>query len=410
MCSSKNITRMADTPKSNRRSNKPLMERRRRERINHCLNELKNLVLTAQKKDPTRYSKLEKADILEMTVRHVQDLHRNDSVLSRNATSPSTADATAKYNAGFRKCASEVSRFLSGVNGLPPDLHARVLSHLSSSTNAEFPLVKRSPAAKGDTLASTKFPPRSKKLPHPPPPPPPPPPHHHPRQQHQLQVAGMSVADARLSSGQLQALVVPSWTGVSVSGSPPTNATSPEAAGAPSSPESARGSPSMSSSTEEPGYDILHSSDHIIAIKYLPRPPTAAHSSALSSSSASFSNVKSTHSSTTVCSGRMQVDLQVAPLDLATSHRRYATITTATASPKRHRAITVSVESVSPQLKTDEYATHPRAPASSSSKSQQLQNVTPIIAKGASIPISLREVRHAPYPVHNHQNPHWRPW
>lgn len=32
-------------------SNKPMMERRRRERINQCLDQLKTLVLTAQRKD-----------------------------------------------------------------------------------------------------------------------------------------------------------------------------------------------------------------------------------------------------------------------------------------------------------------------------------------------------------------------
>jgi hypothetical protein len=32
-------------------SNKPIMEKRRRARINHCLNELKALILDAMKKD-----------------------------------------------------------------------------------------------------------------------------------------------------------------------------------------------------------------------------------------------------------------------------------------------------------------------------------------------------------------------
>lgn len=32
-------------------NNKPIMEKRRRARINHCLNELKTLILDAMKKD-----------------------------------------------------------------------------------------------------------------------------------------------------------------------------------------------------------------------------------------------------------------------------------------------------------------------------------------------------------------------
>merc|ERR1712012_873303 len=44
---------------------KPMMEKRRRDRINTSLTQLKNLVLEAMNKDTSQYSKLEKADILE---------------------------------------------------------------------------------------------------------------------------------------------------------------------------------------------------------------------------------------------------------------------------------------------------------------------------------------------------------
>ncbi|EDO35136.1 predicted protein, partial [Nematostella vectensis] len=53
---------------------KPVMEKRRRERINRSLEELKRLVLEAQHRDCSRYTKLEKADILEMTVKHLRTL------------------------------------------------------------------------------------------------------------------------------------------------------------------------------------------------------------------------------------------------------------------------------------------------------------------------------------------------
>ncbi|XP_071446249.1 transcription factor HES-2-like [Hetaerina americana] len=56
---------------------KPLMEKKRRARINNSLNELKKMILsysTTIKEDP-QPAKLEKADILEMTVRHLQRLH-----------------------------------------------------------------------------------------------------------------------------------------------------------------------------------------------------------------------------------------------------------------------------------------------------------------------------------------------
>lgn len=56
-----------------RKNNKPIMEKKRRARINHCLNQLKALILEADN-ERSRHSKLEKADILEMTVRYLQTL------------------------------------------------------------------------------------------------------------------------------------------------------------------------------------------------------------------------------------------------------------------------------------------------------------------------------------------------
>uniref|UniRef100_A0A3B5L7L9 BHLH domain-containing protein n=1 Tax=Xiphophorus couchianus TaxID=32473 RepID=A0A3B5L7L9_9TELE len=56
------------------RSTKPLIERKRRERINNCLDQLKETVIGAFRLDQ---SKLEKADILEMTVKHLQNIQNN---------------------------------------------------------------------------------------------------------------------------------------------------------------------------------------------------------------------------------------------------------------------------------------------------------------------------------------------
>uniref|UniRef100_A0A3Q2C9D8 Hes family bHLH transcription factor 2 n=1 Tax=Cyprinodon variegatus TaxID=28743 RepID=A0A3Q2C9D8_CYPVA len=63
------------TVRGKRRSTmKPLMEKRRRARINDSLNHLKNLILPLTGRDKTRYSKLEKADILEMTVKFLSGI------------------------------------------------------------------------------------------------------------------------------------------------------------------------------------------------------------------------------------------------------------------------------------------------------------------------------------------------
>ncbi|XP_014211547.1 protein hairy [Copidosoma floridanum] len=108
----------------NRRSNKPIMEKKRRQRINNCLNDLKALLLDAMKKDPARHSKLEKADILEMTVKHFETLQRQQTALA-SATDPNVLN---KFRAGFSECASEVGRF----PGLDAAAKRRLLAHLAS--------------------------------------------------------------------------------------------------------------------------------------------------------------------------------------------------------------------------------------------------------------------------------------
>ncbi|CAL4096078.1 unnamed protein product, partial [Meganyctiphanes norvegica] len=113
-----------------RKSQKPLMERKRRQRINRCLVELKSLVLEATKKEPSRYSKLEKADVLEMTVKHLRSMYRPDG----SGRKTILADEMAKYRAGYAQCASEVSRFLTNISGVPQDLYSKVARHLNAVT------------------------------------------------------------------------------------------------------------------------------------------------------------------------------------------------------------------------------------------------------------------------------------
>ncbi|XP_015913836.1 transcription factor HES-1-A [Parasteatoda tepidariorum] len=112
----------------NRRATKPIMEKRRRARINQCLSELKTLILDALNKDPSRHSKLEKADILEMTVRHLQNIQRQQM-----ATAISTDSSVLnKFKAGFNECATEVTRYVNRIEGVDPGLRQRLVSHLSN--------------------------------------------------------------------------------------------------------------------------------------------------------------------------------------------------------------------------------------------------------------------------------------
>ncbi|KAL6484088.1 hypothetical protein MHYP_G00089610 [Metynnis hypsauchen] len=82
--------------KSQRKLSKPLLERRRRARINACLGELRTLLVQSHVTQGCRPSKLEKADILELTVRHLRSLQHTHSVrcfLSADLHTPHRPDA-----------------------------------------------------------------------------------------------------------------------------------------------------------------------------------------------------------------------------------------------------------------------------------------------------------------------------
>ncbi|CAM6032146.1 unnamed protein product [Sphagnum compactum] len=122
------------TPKTSehRRATKPIMEKKRRARINNSLNELKVLILDALNKDPSRHSKLEKADILEMTVRHLQSVQRQQ-MASAISTDPTVLN---KYRAGFNECATEVGRYIGRVDGVDHGLRQRILGHLNNCVSS----------------------------------------------------------------------------------------------------------------------------------------------------------------------------------------------------------------------------------------------------------------------------------
>lgn len=108
--------------KSERRASKPLMEKRRRERINKSLNELKSILLEALRKDSTCHSKLEKADILEMTVRYLKSIQRQRV---------STIDPTMmlnKYRAECFGCKPDMNQH----GNMHPDVKSRLMSHLGT--------------------------------------------------------------------------------------------------------------------------------------------------------------------------------------------------------------------------------------------------------------------------------------
>ena len=103
------------------------IEKKRRDRINDCLNEIKDLVPTAMEKSTV--NKLEKAEILQMTVDHLKTIQNNPD---RNRS------MVEHQNAGFRECMGEVSRYLVAVEGmhLEDPLRLRLMSHLHAFSTA----------------------------------------------------------------------------------------------------------------------------------------------------------------------------------------------------------------------------------------------------------------------------------
>ncbi|KAK3750171.1 hypothetical protein QZH41_015398 [Actinostola sp. cb2023] len=100
------------------------MEKMRRARINDSLNELKSLVLESLNKDAARYSKMEKADILEMSVQYLREIRKQEK---------SQKDATmAEYRAGFNHCAQEVTKNLTVIESPGSDkLRTGLMNHLA---------------------------------------------------------------------------------------------------------------------------------------------------------------------------------------------------------------------------------------------------------------------------------------
>ncbi|XP_013870457.1 hairy-related 8.2 [Austrofundulus limnaeus] len=113
------------TAKEERKLRKPLIERKRRERINNCLDQLKETVIGAFRLDQ---SKLEKADILEMTVKHLQNI-QNHKLKDPGAG----LEAQQRYSTGYIQCMHEVHNMLLTCDWMDKTLSSRLLNHLLKS-------------------------------------------------------------------------------------------------------------------------------------------------------------------------------------------------------------------------------------------------------------------------------------
>uniref|UniRef100_A0A2C9JYE0 BHLH domain-containing protein n=1 Tax=Biomphalaria glabrata TaxID=6526 RepID=A0A2C9JYE0_BIOGL len=131
------------SPSYNRRANKPLVEKKRRARINGCLSQLKSLILGAMQTEGAQVSRLEKADILEMTVKYLQHMQHQQLT--------SEPEVVTKFSAGYTECASEVIRYIGAVNCVSPDVRAKLENHLVERLRGSM---VQAPAAQNAVMVS----------------------------------------------------------------------------------------------------------------------------------------------------------------------------------------------------------------------------------------------------------------
>ncbi|XP_047187042.1 hairy-related 3 isoform X1 [Scophthalmus maximus] len=102
---------------------KPVMEKKRRARINKCLDQLKSLLENFYSSN-IRKRKLEKADILELTVKHLRNLQKIQSCTA-------AASEFSDHQTGFRSCLANVNQYLIMADTLDNGGDRWMLSQLS---------------------------------------------------------------------------------------------------------------------------------------------------------------------------------------------------------------------------------------------------------------------------------------
>jgi len=143
---------------------KPLLERKRRARINKCLDELKDIMTVALQAEGENVSKLEKADILELTVRHLHKMAQGRRLFAR-----SPLEDLQKFQAGYTSCANEAASFLLSAPEVDVRLSQRLLNHLSSHASSALassfpPLSLSLPTRSSSTSSPPASPPHTSHL------------------------------------------------------------------------------------------------------------------------------------------------------------------------------------------------------------------------------------------------------
>ncbi|XP_066509002.1 transcription cofactor HES-6-like [Hoplias malabaricus] len=109
------------SPRGDRKTRKPLVEKKRRARINESLQELRNLIT-----DTELQAKMENAEVLELTVKRVENILQHQS----HEADTMSHEASERFAAGYIQCMHEVHTFVSTCPGIDTTVAAELLNHL----------------------------------------------------------------------------------------------------------------------------------------------------------------------------------------------------------------------------------------------------------------------------------------
>lgn len=110
----------SDAATMNRKFAKTCVEKKRRDRINRCLDELKDLM--SESDDKAKYQKMEKAEILEMAVTYMKNLRTN---------STEQQPPVNHYEQAYKQCLSEFNSFLQIFPGVKDDFRSCAMTYMT---------------------------------------------------------------------------------------------------------------------------------------------------------------------------------------------------------------------------------------------------------------------------------------
>ena len=144
-----------DSAIQNRKFAKTCVEKKRRDRINRCLDELKDLM--SQADDKAKYQKMEKAEILEMAVNYMKNL-RTAQPSSVNTCNNISGDNSSMqyYSLAFKQCLSEFQNYLALFPGIKDDFKSNIMSYMTQRYMENISS-KKNPQLKRKTTTTNRY-------------------------------------------------------------------------------------------------------------------------------------------------------------------------------------------------------------------------------------------------------------